>query len=76
MSLECSVCFWLLRVHECNPLCRCDPRMCCNRVVQHGPQLRLQLFMTQHKGWGMRCLDDVAKGTFVCTFVGECTLVF
>ncbi|XP_076158037.1 histone-lysine N-methyltransferase SETDB1-A isoform X3 [Alosa pseudoharengus] len=58
-------------VHECNPLCRCDPRMCCNRVVQHGPQLRLELFKTQHKGWGIRCLDDVGKGTFVCTFAGK-----
>ncbi|KAL2080122.1 hypothetical protein ACEWY4_023915 [Coilia grayii] len=58
-------------LYECNPLCRCDPRMCCNRVVQHGPQLRLQMFMTQHKGWGIRCLDDVSKGTFVCTFAGN-----
>ncbi|XP_062384689.1 histone-lysine N-methyltransferase SETDB1-B-like [Sardina pilchardus] len=58
-------------VYECNPLCRCDPRMCCNRVVQHGPQLRLELFKTQHKGWGIRCLDDVGKGTFVCTFAGK-----
>ncbi|XP_030644436.1 histone-lysine N-methyltransferase SETDB1-A [Chanos chanos] len=58
-------------VYECNPLCRCDPRMCSNRLVQHGLQLRLQLFMTQHKGWGVRCQDDVAKGTFVCLFTGR-----
>uniref|UniRef100_A0A671PSA3 [histone H3]-lysine(4) N-trimethyltransferase n=1 Tax=Sinocyclocheilus anshuiensis TaxID=1608454 RepID=A0A671PSA3_9TELE len=58
-------------VYECNPLCRCDPRMCSNRLVQHGLQLRLELFMTQHKGWGIRCRDDVAKGTFVCVFTGK-----
>ncbi|XP_067281473.1 histone-lysine N-methyltransferase SETDB1-A isoform X1 [Pseudorasbora parva] len=58
-------------VYECNPLCRCDPRMCSNRLVQHGLQLRLELFMTQHKGWGIRCKDDVAKGTFVCVFTGK-----
>ncbi|XP_063041132.1 histone-lysine N-methyltransferase SETDB1-A-like [Engraulis encrasicolus] len=58
-------------VYECNPLCRCDPRMCGNRVVQHGPQLRLQMFMTQHKGWGIHCQDDVSKGTFVCCFAGN-----
>ncbi|XP_051727894.1 histone-lysine N-methyltransferase SETDB1-A isoform X2 [Ctenopharyngodon idella] len=58
-------------VYECNPLCRCDPRMCSNRLVQHGMQLRLELFMTQHKGWGIRCRDDVAKGTFVCVFTGK-----
>ncbi|XP_043074273.1 histone-lysine N-methyltransferase SETDB1-A isoform X2 [Puntigrus tetrazona] len=58
-------------VYECNSLCRCDPRMCSNRLVQHGLQLRLELFMTQHKGWGIRCKDDVAKGTFVCVFTGK-----
>ncbi|XP_056335786.1 histone-lysine N-methyltransferase SETDB1-A isoform X2 [Danio aesculapii] len=58
-------------VYECNPLCRCDPKMCSNRLVQHGMQLRLELFMTQHKGWGIRCRDDVAKGTFVCVFTGK-----
>ncbi|XP_073678229.1 histone-lysine N-methyltransferase SETDB1-A isoform X2 [Garra rufa] len=58
-------------VYECNPLCRCDPRMCSNRLVQHGLQLQLELFMTQHKGWGIRCKDDVAKGTFVCIFTGK-----
>lgn len=26
--------------------------------------------MTQNKGWGLRCLDDVSKGTFVCVFTG------
>ncbi|XP_041738795.1 histone-lysine N-methyltransferase SETDB1-A isoform X1 [Coregonus clupeaformis] len=57
-------------IYECNSLCRCDPRMCSNRVVQHGLQLRLQLFMTVGKSWGIRCLDDVAKGTFICTYTG------
>ncbi|KAF5904308.1 histone-lysine N-methyltransferase SETDB1-A-like isoform X1, partial [Clarias magur] len=58
-------------VYECNPLCRCDPCLCSNRLVQHGLQLRLEVFMTQHKGWGLRCLDDVSKGTFVCVFTGK-----
>ncbi|MCI4395535.1 hypothetical protein PGIGA_G00181730 [Pangasianodon gigas] len=58
-------------VYECNPLCRCDPWLCGNRLVQHGLQLRLEVFMTQHKGWGLRCLDDMSKGTFVCVFTGK-----
>ena len=45
--------------------------MCTNRLVQHGLQVRLQLFKTQNKGWGIRCLDDVAKGSFVCIYAGE-----
>ncbi|XP_030640560.1 histone-lysine N-methyltransferase SETDB1-B [Chanos chanos] len=58
-------------VYECNKRCRCNPRMCTNRLVQHGLQVRLQLFKTQNKGWGIRCLDDVAKGSFVCIYAGK-----
>lgn len=45
--------------------------MCTNRLVQHGLQVRLQLFKTQNKGWGIRCLDDIAKGSFVCIYAGK-----
>lgn len=45
--------------------------MCQNRVVQHGIQVRLQVFNTEKKGWGVRCLDDIDKGTFVCTYSGN-----
>lgn len=58
------------RVYECNKRCKCDPNMCTNRLVQHGLQVRLQLFKTQNKGWGIRCLDDIAKGSFVCIYAG------
>ncbi|KPP66694.1 histone-lysine N-methyltransferase SETDB1-B-like [Scleropages formosus] len=58
-------------VYECNKRCRCNPQMCTNRLVQHGLQVRLQLFKTQNKGWGIRCLDDVAKGSFVCIYAGK-----
>lgn len=61
----------LCRIYECNKRCRCNPQMCTNRLVQHGLQVRLQLFKTQNKGWGIRCLDDVAKGSFVCIYAGE-----
>lgn len=58
------------RVYECNKLCKCNRNMCTNRLVQHGLQVRLQLFKTQNKGWGIRCLDDIAKGSFVCIYAG------
>ena len=57
-------------IFECNPKCKCDCR-CVNRVVQNGISIRLQLFKTPKKGWGLRCLDDLPKGTFVCTYEGE-----
>ncbi|XP_053330692.1 histone-lysine N-methyltransferase SETDB1 [Spea bombifrons] len=58
-------------VYECNKRCKCNPNLCTNRLVQHGLQVRLQLFKTQNKGWGIRCLDDIAKGSFVCIYAGK-----
>lgn len=70
LSFPCS--FWFsLRIYECNKRCKCCAQMCTNRLVQHGLQVRLQLFKTQNKGWGIRCLDDIAKGSFVCIYAGE-----
>ncbi|XP_077014302.1 histone-lysine N-methyltransferase SETDB2 isoform X1 [Tamandua tetradactyla] len=58
-------------IYECNLLCKCNRQMCQNRVVQHGPQVRLQVFKTEKKGWGVRCLDDIDRGTFVCIYSGR-----
>ncbi|XP_060050852.1 histone-lysine N-methyltransferase SETDB2 [Erinaceus europaeus] len=58
-------------IYECSLLCKCNRQMCQNRVVQHGPQLRLQVFKTEKKGWGVRCLDDIDRGTFVCIYSGR-----
>lgn len=33
--------------------------------------MRMQLFKTHKKGWGLRCLDDIAKGTFICIYAGH-----
>lgn len=51
-------------IFECNSNCKCDYR-CSNRVVQNGISVRLQLFKTPSKGWGLRCLDDIPKVTFM-----------
>ncbi|XP_039182319.1 histone-lysine N-methyltransferase SETDB2 isoform X2 [Crotalus tigris] len=58
-------------IYECSLLCSCDKNRCQNRLVQHGLQVRLQVFSTGKKGWGVRCLDDIDKGTFVCTYAGR-----
>ncbi|NXC39892.1 SETMR methyltransferase, partial [Penelope pileata] len=57
-------------VFECNALCRCG-EACQNRVVQRGLQLRLEVFKTAQKGWGLRALEFIAKGRFVCEYAGE-----
>ncbi|CAL1549015.1 unnamed protein product, partial [Lymnaea stagnalis] len=50
--------------------CKCDKR-CVNRVAQLGLRTRLQVFKTEKKGWGLRCLDDIAKGSFICIYAGQ-----
>ncbi|GFQ77203.1 histone-lysine N-methyltransferase SETDB1-B [Trichonephila clavata] len=57
-------------VYECNSQCSCGPR-CGNRVVQNGLQVRLQMFKTHRKGWGIRCLDDLEAGMFICIYAGQ-----
>ena len=29
------------------------------------------MFKTEKRGWGIRCLDDIAKGQFICVYTGE-----
>ncbi|KAM6244073.1 histone-lysine N-methyltransferase EHMT1 isoform 3-T3 [Porphyrio hochstetteri] len=57
-------------IFECNHACSCW-RTCRNRVVQNGLRTRLQLFRTQKMGWGVRTMQDIPPGTFVCEYVGE-----
>ncbi|OXB81564.1 UNVERIFIED_CONTAM: hypothetical protein H355_008412 [Colinus virginianus] len=51
-------------------MCRCSDG-CGLRVVQRGLRLRLQVFLTDKKGWGVRALQPIAQGTFVCEYAGE-----
>ncbi|XP_063791938.1 histone-lysine N-methyltransferase EHMT1 isoform X2 [Pseudophryne corroboree] len=57
-------------IFECNHACSCW-RNCRNRVVQNGLKVRLQMYRTKTMGWGVRTLQDIPTGTFVCEYVGE-----
>lgn len=57
-------------IYECNSRCKCS-KMCLNRVVQHPLQTKLQVFKTVNRGWGLRCLNDIPKGNFVCIYAGD-----
>ncbi|CAI9774394.1 unnamed protein product [Fraxinus pennsylvanica] len=58
-------------IKECWLKCGCNIQ-CGNRVVQRGISRKLQVFMTPGgKGWGLRTLEDLPKGAFVCEYVGE-----
>lgn len=57
-------------VFECNALCPCSD-FCSNRVVQGGLRFRLEVFSTKNRGWGVRTLEAIPHGTFVCEYAGE-----
>ncbi|KAI1307584.1 Histone-lysine N-methyltransferase eggless [Halotydeus destructor] len=57
-------------VYECNDSCPCTKK-CPNRLAQLGVRLRLQLYKYPKKGWGVRTLQDIPEGTFVCLYVAE-----
>ncbi|XP_011024471.1 PREDICTED: histone-lysine N-methyltransferase SUVR2 isoform X3 [Populus euphratica] len=58
-------------IKECWSKCGCH-KQCGNRVVQRGIMCKLQVFFTpEGKGWGLRTLELLPKGTFVCEYVGE-----
>lgn len=58
-------------IFECNKTCKCGPE-CMNRVVQQGRKHLLSIFKTSNgRGWGVRTDKAIAKGQFVCEYVGE-----
>ncbi|KAA8517847.1 hypothetical protein F0562_015321 [Nyssa sinensis] len=57
-------------VHECGPSCSC-PSICRNRVSQAGLKVRLEVFKTKDKGWGLRSWDPIRAGAFICEYGGD-----
>lgn len=62
--------WFVFSLYECGPWCNCDRARCQNRLVQRGVRIRLQVFHTEDRGWGVRCRDDLDRGTFVCIYAG------
>uniref|UniRef100_A0A7N0T7B9 Uncharacterized protein n=1 Tax=Kalanchoe fedtschenkoi TaxID=63787 RepID=A0A7N0T7B9_KALFE len=56
-------------VFECGPHCTCPPT-CRNRVTQHGVRKRLEVFRSTETGWGVRSLDLIHAGSFICEYAG------
>lgn len=57
-------------VHECGATCPCFSD-CKNRVTQTGLKVRLEVFKTNNRGWGLRSWDPIRAGTFICKYAGE-----
>ncbi|KAK4373912.1 hypothetical protein RND71_004589 [Anisodus tanguticus] len=59
-------------IHECYSACLCPPN-CRNRMSQGGPRVRLEVFKTKNRGWGLRSRDPIRGGSFICEYAGEVT---
>ncbi|MCD7465925.1 Histone-lysine N-methyltransferase, H3 lysine-9 specific suvh1 [Datura stramonium] len=59
-------------IHECGSACSCPPN-CRNRMSQGGPKVRMEVFKTKNKGWGLRSWDPIRGGGFICEYAGEVT---
>ncbi|KAK9275601.1 hypothetical protein L1049_022868 [Liquidambar formosana] len=57
-------------VFECGPSCKCPPS-CHNRVSQQGIKYQLEIFKTESRGWGVRSLNSISSGSFICELLGE-----
>lgn len=56
-------------IYECGPLCSC-PQSCSNRVTQKGMRNQLEVFRSPETDWGVRPLDLIPAGSFICEFTG------
>ncbi|KAJ1440356.1 hypothetical protein SESBI_01926 [Sesbania bispinosa] len=56
-------------IFECGPFCGCPPH-CRNRVTQKGLKNRLEVFRSRETGWGVRSLDLIQAGAFICEYTG------
>lgn len=57
-------------ITECNEFCRCG-NDCLNRVVGKGRTVPLEIFQTDKCGFGVRSSQDIVRGQFIDTYLGE-----
>ncbi|OQV19106.1 putative Histone-lysine N-methyltransferase EHMT2 [Hypsibius exemplaris] len=55
---------------ECSAACKCGPD-CPSRSAQLGIRFQLEVFQTSKKGWGVRPLRDIPKGSFIAEYAGQ-----
>ncbi|KAL6548264.1 Histone-lysine N-methyltransferase member suvh2 [Orobanche gracilis] len=56
-------------IFECGPHCCCPPT-CRNRVTQKGVRNRFEVFRSKETDWGVRSLDLIQAGSFICEYSG------
>ncbi|KAJ5494190.1 hypothetical protein N7463_010277 [Penicillium fimorum] len=58
-------------IYECNSRCGCSGARCWNHVVQKGRTVRLEIFDTGSRGFGLRSPDLIHRGQFIDLYLGE-----
>ncbi|CAG8165862.1 unnamed protein product [Penicillium olsonii] len=58
-------------IFECTPSCNCQGSRCWNHVVQRGRTVRLEIFDTGSRGFGLRSPDPIYAGQFIDHYLGE-----
>ncbi|QQK46865.1 Histone-lysine N-methyltransferase, H3 lysine-9 specific [Penicillium digitatum] len=58
-------------IYECNSRCGCGGQRCWNHVVQKGRTIRLEIFDTGSRGFGLRSPDLIRRGQFIDLYLGE-----
>ncbi|CAA7033880.1 unnamed protein product [Microthlaspi erraticum] len=56
-------------IYECSPSCPC--LSCKNKVTQMGLKVRLEVFKTANRGWGLCSWEPIRAGSFICIYAGE-----
>ncbi|KAL3637082.1 hypothetical protein CASFOL_019381 [Castilleja foliolosa] len=59
-----------LLIRECGQACACPPN-CRNRISQAQINVRLEVFKTNNRGWGIRSWDPIRAGCFICEYAGD-----
>lgn len=55
---------------ECGEMCKCSKK-CINRLTQRKKEIPLCIFKTKDRGWGVKAVTKIAKGSFIAEYVGE-----
>ncbi|EDO43763.1 predicted protein, partial [Nematostella vectensis] len=63
-------CLNRLLMIECNHRCPCGD-LCTNRRFQEGCKIKVEVFKTEKKGWGVKTLEDLEQNQFVIEYCGE-----
>ncbi|KAJ5135676.1 uncharacterized protein N7515_004954 [Penicillium bovifimosum] len=58
-------------IYECNSRCGCRGTRCWNHVVQKGRTVKLEIFDTGARGFGLRSPDFLHRGQFIDLYLGE-----